>query len=516
MKAAIYCRVSSEEQAEKGNIENQVQYAKKYLDLHGPENNITEFEFYLDEGYSGTLPLKDRPEGRRMIEDAQANKFNILFVYRLDRLARSVKHVLDTYELLETKNIALKSMTEAFDTGTPTGKFFMTLLASIAALERDTIMERTQLGKDRKARQGKWVSGAPPYGYRIGTEGFLVVFEPEAEVIKLIFKYYNDGNSTIEVAKYLNARKIPTPSKSKGTRNKANGTWHAGHISIILRSRIYIGEYEYLTRSKRRRDVIDMEVPPIIDRELYERTEKRLLENASIGRGAKSRPYLLKGLIHCQCGRKMVGNSREGRLYYRCTAVQNHGDGKKCQGKQIRAVDIEGSIWADVKEFILKPEKFAFLLKKKLNESKQEVEPTISELAQLEKELANIGDARARIISMCVRKLISDKEAESELNKLVDEASIMKERKNYLLMQQMHAQILEQQVMSIQMAIGSLQNRVASEEVTDQEKINAIRSFVNKVIIETHIDKKGKRYSKAIVEYFFSGESLSIKRDAQM
>lgn len=97
-KAAIYCRVSSDEQAEKGTIEGQVQYAKKYMELHGLEACIEEYEFYLDEGVSGTLPLAERPAGAKLIADAKAGKFKALYVYRLDRLARSVKHVAKDIE----------------------------------------------------------------------------------------------------------------------------------------------------------------------------------------------------------------------------------------------------------------------------------------------------------------------------------------------------------------------------------------------------------------------------------
>jgi site-specific DNA recombinase len=116
-------------------------------------------------------------------------------------------------------------MTEAFDTGTPTGKFFMTLLASIAALERETILERTQGGKDRNVKEGKWVSGAPPFGYRIEDKR-LVIYEPEAKTVRLIFQLYGDEMSTVEVAKYLNAKDVLTPTASKGTKIKvlASGT----------------------------------------------------------------------------------------------------------------------------------------------------------------------------------------------------------------------------------------------------------------------------------------------------
>ncbi len=94
-RIAVYCRVSSEEQAEKGTIESQVEYTKKYLDLYSQENEEAEAAFYLDEGVSGTLPLGERPAGARMLDDAAAGKFEGFFVYRLDRLARLVRHVLD-------------------------------------------------------------------------------------------------------------------------------------------------------------------------------------------------------------------------------------------------------------------------------------------------------------------------------------------------------------------------------------------------------------------------------------
>ncbi|MHB8157730.1 MAG: recombinase family protein, partial [Desulfocucumaceae bacterium] len=186
MFAAFYGRVSTEEQADRGNISNQVDFAGKYFELNGPAEKIEGFENYLDEGVPGTIPLDKRPEGSRLMTDARAGKISAVYFYRLDRLARSTQIVLNTYNELESLNIIIKSMTEAFDTGTPVGKFFMTLLASIAALERDTILERTQIGKERKTRDGFWTSGPPPFGYRIGPDKKLAVHDPEAETVRLI------------------------------------------------------------------------------------------------------------------------------------------------------------------------------------------------------------------------------------------------------------------------------------------------------------------------------------------
>lgn len=503
-KAAIYCRVSSEEQAEKGTIEGQVQYAKKYLELHGPEAGITEWEFYLDEGVSGTVALLDRPAGARLVADAQAGKFQVLYVYRLDRLARSVKHVLDIYDLLEKQGIALKSMTEAFDTGTPTGKFFMTLLASIAALERDTILERTQMGKDRKARQGKWVTGMPPFGYRIGADGALEVYEDEAETVRLIFRLYLEGMSTIDIAKYLNARGIPTPAKSKRTKNKSTGKWHAGHISIILRTEAYTGTYTYLKRSKRRKDTIEIPVPAIVSDQDFVAAQAKLIENADAARGSRGRNYLLRGLIFCgNCGRRMVGSSgmsKEGRVYYRCTGVINTGAGRQCNAKLIRAKDIEDAVWQDILEFAKEPGKIKEIMEAKIVQNKQEMDPVREELAVLEKSILEKQAARGKVLSLCARGIITDQEAEAELQNLAREIEVLAARRDFLFGKQQAAQQFETEILNVQVLMEELAERL--ETITEEEKAEVIQALVKRIDVYT-VEENGKRGSKVVIQYRF-------------
>ncbi|GEA17473.1 recombinase family protein [Moorella sp. E306M] len=511
-KAAIYCRVSSEEQAERGTIEGQVQYAKKYLDLHGPEAGITEWEFYLDEGVSGTVALPDRPAGARLVADARAGKFQVLYVYRLDRLARSVKHVLDTYDLLEKQGIALKSMTEAFDTGTPTGKFFMTLLASIAALERDTILERTQMGKDRKARQGKWVTGMPPFGYRIGADGSLEVYKEEAETVRLIFRLYLDGMSTIDIAKYLNARGIPTPAKSKRTKNKSTGKWHAGHISIILRTEAYTGTYTYLKRSKRRKDTIEIPVPAIVSEKDFVTVQAKLIENADAARGSRGRNYLLRGLIFCgNCGRRMVGSSgmsKEGRVYYRCTGAINTGAGRLCNAKMIRARDIEQAVWQDIEEFAKDPGKVREIMEAKIKENKQELDPVKDELAGLEKAILEKQAARGKVLSFCARGVISDQEAEEELKNLGREIETLVARRDFLFSKQQSAQQFETEALTAQVLMEDLAKRL--QDVTDEQRGEIIQALVKRIDVYT-IEEDGKRRSKVVIQYRFGpGSEMAL------
>lgn len=513
-KDAFYGRNSSEEQAEKGTIQAQVDFGKKFFELHEIDN----YEMYLDEGVSGTIPLNNRPEGSRLIADIKAGKINRVWVYRLDRLARNVKNVLDTYDLLEKRSIPLKSMTEAFDTESPTGKFFMTLLASIAALERDTILDRTLMGKERNAKAGKWVSGAPPFGYRIGDEGKLEIHQPEAETIRLIFKLYSEGMSTVEVAKYLNAKQISTPSASKGSKNKSTGKWHAGHISIILRSEVYAGSYNYLKRSKRKKDTIEIEVPPIITTEQSTQAQQKIAENADVARGTRGRNYLLRSLIYCgHCGRAMIGssgNSKKGRVYYRCTGTLDNGQGKICDLKMIRAVDIENAIWEDIKELIQQPEKFDQYIKKALEENKDNIEPLDQELAEIERNIEGKQGARGTVLSMLTRKIISEAEAEKSLKDLANEIDSLVSRREFLFEKKGLAQNIETETLNTQAILRILSENI--DNLKEEDKARIIQGLVRRIEITNTLLDDNKRGCKAVMTYRFARcVELDIPRDSQ-
>src|ERR1051325_7286898 len=111
-RVALYARVSTEDQAERQTVQAQLDFLRKLADLHGwPVAGE-----YVDDGYSGTLPLEDRPDGRRLLEDAAARAFETVVLYRLDRLGRSIRVLLDADTALEGAGCVLKSATEPFDT----------------------------------------------------------------------------------------------------------------------------------------------------------------------------------------------------------------------------------------------------------------------------------------------------------------------------------------------------------------------------------------------------------------
>src|SRR4051812_42315090 len=158
---AIYARVSTEDQAERQTVQGQLDFLRRFCGLY----NLHVAGEYVDDSWSGTIPLAQRDDGQRLLADAAARRFSSVLVYRLDRLGRSLTTLLEAHGILERHSVTIRSATEPFDTASPIGRFVFQLLGSIAELERSTITERMVMGRDRVARSGKWTGGIIPFGY---------------------------------------------------------------------------------------------------------------------------------------------------------------------------------------------------------------------------------------------------------------------------------------------------------------------------------------------------------------
>ena len=195
MPVDIYVRVSTEEQRERQSIAAQREFGERYTQLH----DLIVHRIYADNGVSGTVPLEKRPEASQMLLDARQRKFDQLLVFRLDRLGRDTRLILNAVDELEKCGVRVRSMTEEFDTGTATGRLMLTMLSGFASHEREVIRERSIAGTNRVAEGGAWLGGIVPYGYRKTGEkrgAHLVVSEDpipgmelsEAEVIREIYR----------------------------------------------------------------------------------------------------------------------------------------------------------------------------------------------------------------------------------------------------------------------------------------------------------------------------------------
>jgi site-specific DNA recombinase len=204
---ALYLRVSSEEQRDRETIEIQREFLGQYCELYA----LDVAKVYADDGVSGTVPLHERPEGARLLQDAGEGKFDTVLLYKLDRLGRSLLVIVDAHDRLETSGVSLRSATEPIDTSSLSGRLIFQMLASFAEYERGTIRERTQAGLHRALRKGMF-SGRLPYGYKLSFNGHnLEIVEGEARIVREIISNIAAGATLYSESKRLNEEGIPSP-----------------------------------------------------------------------------------------------------------------------------------------------------------------------------------------------------------------------------------------------------------------------------------------------------------------
>ncbi|MFC7783307.1 recombinase family protein [Rossellomorea sp. GCM10028870] len=309
MKAAVYVRVSTTEQASEGySIRAQTDRLKAYCVSQGWDI----FEIYIDDGYSA----KDtnRPNLERMMKHIEQNLIDCVLVYRLDRLTRSVRDLYNILETFDKNDCKFKSATEVYDTTTAMGRMFITIVAALAQWERENTGERIRMGMEQKAREGNWVINRSPYGYDLDKENkTLTINEVEALIVKDIFNYYLKGKSTIKIAVELNRLNI---------RTRNDVIWSGFRVNYILSNPLYIGTMRYNFRvNKENYFEVENTHPPIISKEIFENVQ-RIKESRSTShpRAATSK-FIFSGIAKCaRCGSPLSGKhgySKRGNKEYR-------------------------------------------------------------------------------------------------------------------------------------------------------------------------------------------------------
>jgi site-specific DNA recombinase len=353
-RVALYLRVSSEEQRDRETIEIQDEFLRQYCELYGLESAGA----YADDGVSGTIPLHERPEGRRLLEDARAGAFGSVLVSKLDRLGRRLLVIVDAHDRLDDLGVCLRSGREPIDTSTPSGRLIFQMLASFAEYDRENIRERTQAGLHRAFRAGKYM-GRVPYGYRADEDARLEIVPEEAEVVREIIRNVAEGSTLYAEAKRLDDLGVPGAGHRYGSRERVPGRrWTTTTIGGIVRQRAYSGTHEVRIGG----DVIEREVPAIVSPKLQERARATLRENKRRPYREGNRRYLLAGLVRCEtCGYGCSGHATWGKgkrySYYSCI-TNKPGRAVRIaphRAPYVRAEWLEGTVWADVRGFLENP-----------------------------------------------------------------------------------------------------------------------------------------------------------------
>lgn len=257
MQTAIYCRVSTEEQATEGfSIHAQKDKLTKYAE----SNDWDIVDYYVDDGISGKN-LTDRKEVSRLIEDVKKGKINNVLIYKLDRLTRSVKDLIYLIELFDSHNCTFNSQTEKIDTSNAVGRMFVKIIGIFAEFERENLAERVTFGYEQKTKEGNYTNcnGVFGYDYLVG-KGKLKVNKNEAIYVKKIFNWYLDGESMVKIAKRLKDLNVPT---------KRGGHWNQSTIYSILTNPLYIGNVRYGVGRKNGFEVSGKNITPILSEDLF-------------------------------------------------------------------------------------------------------------------------------------------------------------------------------------------------------------------------------------------------------
>jgi site-specific DNA recombinase len=419
MKIALYARVSSDLQTEKGTVASQLDFLRKYADLH----QLDVFAEYTDESVTGPTPLADRPAGRRLLEDARARKFRRVIFYRVDRFARSTYELLDAERTLSELGVTLKSASEEFDTGTPMGRAIFQILGVLAELEKSTIAERTGLGRQRKAREGRWL-GAIPFGYVIA-DGQLVpsdILVPafgctEADLVRQIFAWVADGETLYAVAQRL--KDVPSLSRfSNGTVSIRSARWTAARVSTTVNAETYIGRHVWHSRA----GDIERQVPPLIPRDVFDRAHRQLRQNLCRPHPKAQRFNVLRGLVRCKnCGSGYVCTQRQrGQAVYRCPRSVAPG-GKQCNGAAVPAEKLEGAVWRIAQETAIW---FDDMITAEVGEPLYITRD--AELKRLESALATKEAARQDILQLVEDRLILYAAAKERIQSIISEENDIK------------------------------------------------------------------------------------------
>ena len=328
---AIYTRVSTDMQAEKefSSCEAQEQKIRYFIES---QNGFRVFKVYSDGGYSSANT--NRPALQGLLSDIRQKKIDVILAYKIDRLTRSPKDFYQLIEIFDKYGVSFISITERFDTSTPSGRLLRNIMLTFAQFERELTSERTRDKMAERAKKGLYNGGYSPLGYDRKNKK-LFINKKEAEQVRMIFEKYIETESLTKIYDYL---------KQNNIKNKYGTAYYKSAIAYLLRNVLYIGKINH--KGKIYQGIHE----PIISEEIFNLVQQ--IHNGKPRRFKIFKNHIFGGLIKCgDCGSIMTptfSNKRNnGKLrryhYYRCTSTVQK-DWNSCSIRQVSAERLENYI----------------------------------------------------------------------------------------------------------------------------------------------------------------------------
>ena len=397
VKVAIYARVSTQEQANEGtSLDHQCEQLKIYCQSQEWQVVGT----YVDRGHTGKDA--DRPKLKNLLSGARLGLFQKVAIYKLDRLARKLRLLLELEENLKDCGVYLYSLKDQVDTSTAIGRTVFQVLGLVSEWERETIIERTRTGRINRYRAGCWAGGKCLYGYSYNPNTKkLVINEAEAVVVRRIFGEYNAGKSMVSIANMLNEERVPPRySTKKGWRMSAvrDILVHPGYKGIQ-----YVNHHLH---SSKLSDVkppgaIEISIPKIVTDDLWHCAQEHRRNNRHV-QTFPSGSRLLQGLVKCGiCGKHFRSQSTRNRKTYECRGRLKyvHLDGSaRCTAPIISAEWLEQEVWQRIESIINDPNKLEPLLKDTIEKLQAREKELAARIRPINEQLLEIQEKKARLM----------------------------------------------------------------------------------------------------------------------
>lgn len=390
IRVVIYVRVSSKEQVDGYSIGEQIERLEKYAEAMDWEI----VKVFVDPGFSGGN--MDRPGLKELIKEVETSDIDKVVVYKLDRLSRNQRDTLYLIEDVFLKNnTEFVSMTENFDTSSPFGRAMIGILAVFSQLEREQIKERTMVGKEARAKEGKWHgSNQAPVGYEyVPATDMLVVKEYDALQVREAFDLFLKGTPL---------RTIATILSDQGYTH-SYGKWDAKRVRHVLQNRVYIGYIQY------HNEYFKGNHEPIISEEVFNQAQELMAIRAEqykqFSRKPGAQTTYLGGILYCKrCGGKYAkttgGSIKYGRLFYytcysRSKKVKAMVKDPSCTNKNWRMDELDKLVLDEIKKLAIDSEYM-----EKLRSEHNDSSDSESKASIIRKEIESINGQISRFMDL--------------------------------------------------------------------------------------------------------------------
>ena len=363
-RCAVYCRVSSDERLDQefNSIDAQKEAGHAYIASQRAEGWISVTDDYDDPGFSGGNT--DRPALKRLLADIERGLIDIVVVYKIDRLTRSLADFAKMVELFDQRDVSFSAVTQQINSATSMGRLMLNVLLSFAQFEREVTGERIRDKIAAAKRKGMWMGGVPSIGYDVVNRQ-LVINEAEAAVVRRIFEEMLTIGSPTQIAANLTAEGITTKAWTTQEGQTRSGTRiDKKYLHKLLRNRIYLGELSH------KGNWYPGAHPPIIDQALWDKVAAVLAKDGharSVETKIRSRTdALLRGLLYTPSGERMYptySNKRGHKYHYYVSKSESRFGAPGKSYERLPAPEIEAAVVAQIRTVLTSPESIASVVR---------------------------------------------------------------------------------------------------------------------------------------------------------